>query len=101
LFALYNKALAFLQQSVQTANLNTMYTTYHLTSAQEANSDIIDSIKATFKSKAITIIVEEDEDNFELTTDMKAVLDERLQEDEKTYLTAADSINRLNKKYGL
>ena len=78
-----------------------MYTTYHLTSAQEINSDILDSIKATFKSKPITIIVEEDEGDFELTTEMKAVLDERLGEDEKTYLTAEDSINQLNKKYGL
>lgn len=78
-----------------------MYTTYHLTSAQEVNSDILDAIKATFKSKPITIIVEEDEEDFELTTEMKAVLDERLQEDEKTYLSAEDSIKQLNKKYGL
>jgi len=78
-----------------------MYTTYHLTSAQEVNSDILDSIKATFKTKPITIIVEEDEDNFELTKEMKIVLDERLAEDEKIYLTAEDSINQLNKKYGL
>ena len=78
-----------------------MYTTYHLTSAQEVNSDILDAIKATFKSKAITIIVEEDENDFELTTEMKDVLDERLQEDEKTYLSAEESINQLNKKYGL
>ena len=78
-----------------------MYTTYHLTSAQEINSDILDAIKATFKSKPITIIVEEDEGNFELTTDMKTVLDERLLEDEKTLLTADESISQLNKKYGL
>jgi len=76
-----------------------MYTTYHLTSAQELNSDILDSIKATFKSKPITIIVEEDD--FELTVEMKSVLDERLQEDEGTYLSAEESIDRLNKKYGL
>jgi len=78
-----------------------MYTTYHLTSAQEVSTDILDAIKATFKSKTITIIVEEDESNFELTTDMKAVLDERLQEDESTYLSAEESVNQLNKKYGL
>lgn len=78
-----------------------MYTTYHLTSAQEVCTDILDAIKATFKSKPITIIVEEDESNFELTTDMKAVLDERLQEDESTYLSAEESVNQLNKKYGL
>lgn len=78
-----------------------MYTTYHLTSAQEVSTDILDAIKAAFKSKPITIIVEEDDGDSELTADMKTVLDERLQEDEKTYLTAEDSISQLNKKYGL
>lgn len=78
-----------------------MYTTYHLTSAQEVNSDILDAIKAVFKSKPITIIVEEGEVDFDLTTDMKNILDERLLEDENTYLTADDAINQLNQKYGL
>ncbi|MEI7978064.1 MAG: hypothetical protein WCI53_04405 [Bacteroidota bacterium] len=78
-----------------------MYTTYHLTSAQEVSADILDAIKATFKSKPITITVEEDEDDFELSTEMKSVLDERLQEDEKTYFTSDDSIKNLNIKYGL
>ncbi len=78
-----------------------MYTTYHLKSAQEVSTDILDAIKATFKSKPITIIVEEDDSDFELTTDMKIVLDERLQEDENTYLTGEESVNQLNKKYGL
>jgi predicted RND superfamily exporter protein len=78
-----------------------MYTTYHLTSAQEVNTDILDAIKAAFKSKPITIIVEEDDQDFELTSDMKEVLDERLREDEKAYLSAEDSIDQLNKKYGL
>ena len=78
-----------------------MYTTYHLTSAQEVNTDILDAIKATFKSKPITIIVEEDSNDFDLTTDMKSVLDDRLLEDEKNYLTEGESINLLNKKYGL
>ena len=39
-----------------------MYTTYHLSSAEEITPDIIDAIKATFKSKPITITVEEDLD---------------------------------------
>jgi hypothetical protein len=78
-----------------------MYTTYHLTSAQDLNSDILDAIKATFKSKPITIIVEEDDEEFELTEQMKAQLDERLQEDETTYMTGEESIKQLNKKYGL
>ena len=78
-----------------------MYTTYHLKSAQELNTDILDAIKATYKSRPITIIVEEDESDFELTADMKVVLDERVQEDESTYLSAEESIDQLNKKYGV
>ena len=78
-----------------------MYTTYHLTSAQEVSTDILDAIKATFKSKPITIIVEEDDNNYELTAEMMDVLNNRLLEDEKTYLSADDSINKLNEKYGL
>ena len=43
----------------------------------------------------------EDNTYFELTSDMKSILDERLQEDESTYLSAEESIKDLNKKYGL
>ncbi len=78
-----------------------MYTTYHLKSALDVNTDILDAIKATFKSKPITITVEEDDGEFELTADMKNVLDERLKEDENTYLSDKESINHLNNKYGI
>ena len=78
-----------------------MHTTYHLKSAQELSTDILDAIKATFKSKPITIIVKEDDDDYELTEYMKEVLEERLQEDEATYLPAKESIDQLNKKYSL
>ena len=78
-----------------------MYTTYHLSSAQDINADILDAIKAAFKSKPITIIVEEDEDDAELSAEMKAILDDRLNEDSKTYISAEESISRLNKKHGL
>lgn len=78
-----------------------MYTTYHLTSAQEVSTDILDAIKAAFKSKPITIIVEEDNGDFELSAEKKAVLDERLQEEESSYLSAEESIDQLNNKYGL
>ena len=80
-----------------------MYTTYHLASAQEVNTDLLDAIKAAFKSKPITIIVEEDneDDNLVLTADMKTILEERLQEDEKNYLSDEESVNQLKKKYGL
>lgn len=78
-----------------------MYTTYHLKSAQELSTDIVEAIKVAFKSKAITIIIEEDEDDFDLTSDLKTVLDERLQEDESTYISGEESIKQLNLKYGL
>ncbi|MFM2386827.1 MAG: hypothetical protein RL660_1584 [Bacteroidota bacterium] len=78
-----------------------MYTTYHLSSAQEVSTDILDAIKATFKSKPITIIVEEDNSDFDLPADLRAILDERLQEDEETYLSAVDSVSQLKKKYGV
>lgn len=78
-----------------------MYTTYHFSSAQELSTDILDSIKATFKKKPITIIVEEEEYDYILNQEMKSILDERLQEDENTYLTSEDSIKQLDKKYGL
>jgi len=39
-----------------------MYTTYHLSSAQAINQDILEAIKIAFKSKAIKITVEEELD---------------------------------------
>lgn len=78
-----------------------MYTTYHLDSAQDVGTDLLDSIKATFKSKSITITVEETDCDDELTDEMKAILDERLQEDESTYLTEDELFDGLKKKYGL
>ena len=78
-----------------------MYTTYHLSSAQELSSDILEAIKATFKSKPITIIVEEDEEEFELDTELKAILDERLLEDDQSGISSEDSLNLIRQKYGL
>jgi len=39
-----------------------VYTTYHLSSAQEINAELLDAIKAAFKSKPIVITVEEETD---------------------------------------
>jgi len=83
------------------SKIDSMQTTYHLSSAQDISTDILDAIKATYKSKPITIIVEEDNDDLELTSEMKMILDDRLQEDEANYLTAEESISQLQKKYGL
>jgi hypothetical protein len=44
---------------------------------------------------------EEPQEDYGRTAEMKRILDERLKEDEKTYLSSDDSIKKLNKKYGL
>ena len=75
-----------------------MHTTFHLNSAQDVSTDLLDAIKAAYKSKPITIIVEEEED---LSQEMKITLDNRLQEDESTYITSEQSIDMLKKNYGL
>ena len=77
-----------------------MHSTYHLASAQDMNNDIVNAIKTTFKSKSITIIVEEDEDEV-LTNEMKNILEQRLNEDSTSYISAQNTIEHLNKKYGL
>ncbi len=60
-----------------------MYTTYHLSSAQEITIDILEAIKANFKSKPITITVEEELDTtaYLLSTKAnKAMLDKSLKQ---------------------
>jgi hypothetical protein len=78
-----------------------MYTTYHLPSAQDVNMDILNSIRSTYKTSPITITVEEEEKDFEVSAAMASVLDERLAEDEADYITADESIAQLKMKYGL
>jgi hypothetical protein len=56
-----------------------MYTTYHLSSAQEINIDIIEAIKVAFKSKPITITIEVDKKN-NISEQTKKMLDSRLEE---------------------
>ncbi|MFV8268537.1 hypothetical protein ACNQGP_01210 [Flavobacterium sp. GT2N3] len=77
-----------------------MYTTYHLASAQDINTDILEAIKIAFKSRPIIITIEEEED-FELTEEMKAILEDRLMEDGSDYLSAEESICQLKSKYDL
>lgn len=62
-----------------------MYTTYHLASAQEVSTDILDAIKLMFKSKPITITIEEEIDatNYLMSNSInKAILDKSLKESE-------------------
>ncbi len=63
-----------------------MYTTFHLSSAQEINNDIIEAIKAAFKSKPITLTIEEDCDEtaFLLSNPSnKSVLLQSIEQDRK------------------
>jgi hypothetical protein len=63
-----------------------MYTTYHLSSAEEITPDILEAIKTTFKSKPIIITVEEELDatNYLLSSPAnKAVLDKSIEQDKK------------------
>lgn len=63
-----------------------MYTTYHLSSAQEVTTDILEAIKTTFKSKPITITVAEDIDTTTYlmsSTANKAMLQKSIAQDKK------------------
>lgn len=82
-------------------NHHIMYTTYHITSAQEVNAELLVAIKATFKSRPITIILEEDEENFDLSNKINDILGQRVAENKTTYLTTEKSLRRMKKKHGL
>jgi thiamine phosphate synthase YjbQ (UPF0047 family) len=77
-----------------------MYTTYHLSSAQDVSTDILDAIKIAFKSKAISITIREKND-YDISEDIKKILDERLIEDESDYISSDESIRQLKMKYGV
>ena len=78
-----------------------MYATYHLSSAEEVNTELLDAIKATFKAKPITIIVEEDEDNELLSAEMKSELDNRLGRTNYRIHHCFGIYQPTNNKYGL
>jgi PHD/YefM family antitoxin component YafN of YafNO toxin-antitoxin module len=63
-----------------------MYTTYHFKSAAEIDINIIDAIKASFKSKAVVITVEEeiDETSYLMSNPVnKAMLLESIAQDKR------------------
>lgn len=79
-----------------------MNTTYHLKSAQEIDTDFLESVKSLYKSKPITIFIEEDNLNSgEISDTIKSVLEERMLEDESTCLTASETLGHLKTKYGI
>ena len=63
-----------------------MYATYHLSSAQEITVDILEAIKANFKSKPIVITVEEEIDTTAYlmsSTANKEMLKKSIEQDKK------------------
>jgi hypothetical protein len=78
-----------------------MYTTYHFNSATELNADILEAIKLTFKSKPITLIIEEQENYEDLTNEEKLLLDERLLEDENSFIPINKVMDDLKTKYNV
>lgn len=77
-----------------------MQTTFYFKSAQEISEDMLEKIKNTYQSKSVTIIVD-DSGLYELTDNQKQILDERLNEDPATYISAEETIEHLKKKYGV
>lgn len=60
-----------------------MYSTYHLASADELTNDIIDAIKTAFKSKPISITIQEEMDTTAYLMSSpanKAMLDKSLEQ---------------------
>jgi hypothetical protein len=79
-----------------------MQTIFKFSSAEDIDLNFINSIKAAFKSKSIKITIEEDEENeYDLSNEMKDELDMRLAEGRGAYITAQDSLNKLKSKYGI
>jgi|694.fasta_scaffold120916_3 hypothetical protein len=50
------------RETIILKKISKMYTKFHFRSAEEINSDMLKAIKAAFKSKPVTITVEEDHD---------------------------------------
>lgn len=51
--------------------------------------------------KKMKISFEKNEEDFELTDEMKRLIDERLTEDENTYVDAEESLKKISEKYGI
>ncbi|CAM3743439.1 hypothetical protein FLGE108171_13075 [Flavobacterium gelidilacus] len=75
-----------------------MQTTYYLSSAQEINADILEAIKIAFKSKAITITIEEQHSS-EVNEDTKEMLDYRLNDYLKNPTEVENFEDLLDKMY--
>lgn len=51
--------------------------------------------------KKMKISFEKNEDDFELTDEIRKIIDERLMEDENMYVDAEESLKKVSEKYGI
>lgn len=51
--------------------------------------------------KKMKISFKKNEDDFELTDEIRKVIDERLMEDENMYVDAEESLKKISEKYGI
>jgi hypothetical protein len=70
-----------------------MKMTYHFNSAQDIGEDFLEEIKANFKDQNIKITVKEAIDDSEN--------EDQSPEDVSKYVSEDESINQLNKKFGI
>lgn len=65
------------------------------------NHQINITLPDDFNAEEVEVIILPKQDDFELTDEMVAFLEARLNEPSENYISAKDSINRIKKKYGL
>jgi hypothetical protein len=76
-----------------------MQTSFHFDSAQDITTEMLQKIRSTYKSKPVTIIVEEDNSSFySLSEEQKITLDNRLNESTAEYISSSESIERLKSR---
>lgn len=76
-----------------------MQTSFHFNSAQDITTEMLEKIRSTYKAKAVTIIVEEDNSSFySLSDEQKNILDSRLNESSTDYISPSESIERLKRR---
>lgn len=65
------------------------------------NHKVSITLPEDFDAAEVEVIVLSKEDDFILTDEQKAILDERAKERDENYISAEESIKNLRKKYGL
>lgn len=65
------------------------------------NHKVVITLPDDFHSDEVEVIVLSKEDDFILTDEQKAILDERLEEPDENYISAEESLKRLKAKYGV